>query len=138
MAVRHYAETDEIISDINVIPLVDISLVLLIIFMVTANYLTTYLNVKLPEAKYAEDASTQNPFFATVTVTRDGPVYLENELVNTSELKEKIAKRLAENAKMGVILNVDKRANFGNAVIVLDALQSLGIKNTSISTVEDR
>lgn len=138
MAVRHYAETDEIISDINVIPLVDISLVLLIIFMVTANYLTTYLNVKLPEAKYAEDVMEKNPFFATVTVTRDGPVYLENELVNTEELKDRLAKRLAENPKIGVVLNVDKRANFGNAVIVLDALQALGIKNTSISTVEDR
>lgn len=136
MAVRHYAESDEIISDINVIPLVDISLVLLIIFMVTANYLTTYLNVKLPEAKYSEDTSVNNPFYATVTITRDGPVYLENELVTTAELKDKLAARISQNAKMGVILNVDKRANFGNAVVVLDTLQALGIKNTSISTVE--
>jgi biopolymer transport protein ExbD len=50
----HYSDTDDIIAEINVIPLVDISLVLLIIFMVTANYLTTYLNVKLPESKSSE------------------------------------------------------------------------------------
>ncbi len=138
MAVRHYAESDEIISEINVIPLVDVSLVLLIIFMVTANYLTTYLNVKLPEAQYAEEVSDKNMLFATVTVTRDGPVYLEDDLVDTQELKEKLAGRLAENPRMAVILNVDRRANFGNAVIVLDALQALGIKNTSIATIEGR
>jgi biopolymer transport protein ExbD len=136
MAVRHYASSDDIIADINVIPLVDISLVLLIIFMVTANYLTTYLNVKLPEAKHAEEAAVQNPMFATVTVTRDGPVYLENELVTMAELKEKLGARIAENSKLGVILNVDKRANFGNAVSVLDTLQAMGVNNASISTVE--
>ncbi|MBF0570091.1 MAG: biopolymer transporter ExbD, partial [Candidatus Omnitrophica bacterium] len=66
MARWYYSEQDEIIADINVIPLVDISLVLLIIFMVTANYLTTYLNVKLPETKNAEEKQVQNAFFATI------------------------------------------------------------------------
>ena len=84
----HYPEQEEIIADINVIPLVDISLVLLIIFMVTANYLTSYLNVKLPEAKHGQEAAGVNPAFATVTVTQEGPIYLENKLVTMDELKD--------------------------------------------------
>ena len=132
----HYPEHDEIIADINVIPLVDISLVLLIIFMVTANYLTSYLNVKLPEAKSGQEAAGVNPMFAAVTITQEGPVYLENSLVTMSELKDKLQKRFEENPKLAVILNVDKRANFGSAVAVLDILQALGIKNTDISTLE--
>ena len=138
MAIRHYADSDEIIADINVIPLVDISLVLLIIFMVTANYLTTYLNVKLPEAKYAQETAPQNPFFATVTVTQEGPVYLEKELVTMAELKERLKKRHDENPQLAIVLNVDKRANFGNAVVVLDNLQAIGITNTNISTVDEK
>lgn len=132
----HYPEHDEIIADINVIPLVDISLVLLIIFMVTANYLTAYLNVKLPEAKSAEQSAGTNPLYASVTVTQEGPVYLENQLVTTDELKERLKERFKENSNLAVILNVDKRANFGSAVVVLDILQALGIKNTDISTLE--
>jgi biopolymer transport protein ExbD len=133
---HRFVEHDEIIADINVIPLVDISLVLLIIFMVTANYLTSYLNVKLPEAKHGEEVAEPNPYVATVTVTRDGPVYLENTLVTVEELKEKLKERVAQYPKLALVLNVDKRANFGSAVAVLDTLQSIGIKNTSISTLE--
>ena len=136
MARYHHPEHDEIIADINVIPLVDISLVLLIIFMVTANYLTAYLNVKLPEAKSATEAAGTNAAIATITVTQEGPVYLENVLVTTDELRAKLKQRFDENAKLSVILNVDKRANFGSAVAVLDILQGIGIKNTDISTLE--
>ncbi|NTV28625.1 MAG: biopolymer transporter ExbD [Candidatus Omnitrophica bacterium] len=133
----HYPDQEEIIADINVIPLVDISLVLLIIFMVTANYLTAYLNVKLPEAKSAQDSAGGNgPTVATVTVTQEGPVYLENKLVTMGELKSQLKERFASNPKLAVILNVDKRANFGSAVTVLDLLQAIGIKNTDISTLE--
>jgi biopolymer transport protein ExbD len=132
----HYSEADEIISDINVIPLVDISLVLLIIFMVTANYLTTYLNVKLPESKSADKEPGTRALFTNVTVTRDGPVYMENQLVTLKELEERLKERKAENPQLGVVLNVDKRANFGAAVAVLDILRDLKIKATDITTIE--
>ena len=131
-----YSSSDEIIADINVIPLVDISLVLLIIFMVTANYLTSYLNVKLPEAKSAESEPSSGPVMATVTVTRDGPVYLENQLVTLQELKDRLTEKKAASSKFGVVLNVDKRANFGSAISVLDIVRELGIKNTDITAVE--
>jgi len=132
----HYSDTDDIIADINVIPLVDISLVLLIIFMVTANYLTTYLNVKLPESKSSEKEPGVSSLFTTVTVTRDGPVYMENQLVTLKELEDRLTQKKAENGQVSVILNVDKRANFGSAVAVLDILRELKIKNTDITTIE--
>ena len=132
----HYSDTDEIIADINIIPLVDVSLVLLIIFMVTANYLTTYLNVKLPESKSSEKEPGVTSMFTTVTVTRDGPVYMENELVTLKELTDRLEEKKAANNQLGVILNVDKRANFGAAVAVLDILRELKIRNTDITTIE--
>ena len=132
----HYSDSDDIIADINIIPLVDVSLVLLIIFMVTANYLTTYLNVKLPESKSSEKEPGVTSMFTTVTVTRDGPVYLENQLVTLKELTERLTQKKADNKQLGVILNVDKRANFGAAVAVLDILRELKISNTDITTIE--
>ena len=137
MAGRHrFTEHDEIISEINVIPLVDISLVLLIIFMVTANFMTTYLNVKLPEAKASEEVVAKSSSQATITVTRDGPVYIENSLVTMEELKAQLKEKVKANPQLAVVLNVDKRANFGSAVAVLDILRALGIAATDISTVE--
>jgi biopolymer transport protein ExbD len=132
----HYSDTDDIIADINVIPMVDICLVLLIIFMVTANYLTTYLNVKLPESKSSEKEPGVTSLFTTITVTRDGPVYMENQLVTLKELTDRLEQKKADNTQLGVILNVDKRANFGAAVAVLDILRELKIKNTDITTIE--
>jgi biopolymer transport protein ExbD len=104
--------------------------------MVTANYLTTYLNVKLPESKSSEKEPGATSMFTTVTVTRDGPVYLENELVTLKELTDRLEKRKADNKQLGVILNVDKRANFGAAVAVLDILRELKIRATDITTIE--
>jgi biopolymer transport protein ExbD len=132
----HYSEADDIIADINVIPMVDICLVLLIIFMVTANYLTTYLNVKLPESKSSEQEPGGKALFTNVTVTRDGPVYMENQLVTLKELEDRLRERKNENPQLGVVLNVDKRANFGAAVAVLDILRELKVKATDITTIE--
>ena len=79
---------DEILSDINVIPLVDISLVLLLIFMVTANYImTSSFSVDIAQATHAQ--AVQQADIIEISVTREGPVYLENELVTTGERSER-------------------------------------------------
>lgn len=125
---------DEILSEINVIPLVDISLVLLIIFMVTANYITaSYLNVDLPESRSSESAQGSNDI--AITVTRDGPMYLDSELVTTKELRQKLKERAARSAQAGVILNVDKRVDFKSVVAVLDLVREADIKKVNISAV---
>lgn len=127
---------DEILSEINVIPLVDISLVLLIIFMVTANYImTASFSVDIPQASHAKPV--QQPDIVTISVSREGPVYVENELVTSAELKRKMRARYGNNPNISVLLSVDKNANFKNVVNVLDSLSELGITRLNIAAAKE-
>jgi len=127
---------DEILSQINVIPLVDISLVLLLIFMVTANYImSSSLTVDIPQAKHAKTA--QQNEVVTITISREGPLYLENELVTTTELSTKMQSAYGKNPNLSVILSADKNVSFKNIVKVLDLLSGLGVNKISISAITE-
>lgn len=124
--------SDEILSEINVVPLVDISLVLLIIFMVTANYIMTpSFKVDLAQAAHAK--VVQQTDIVTISISREGPVYLENELVTVKELKKKIQAKYKSNPDISVMLSVDKNVNFKNVVNILDCLSELGITKLNIT-----
>lgn len=134
MAVRGFYKDsgDEILSEINVVPLVDISLVLLIIFMVTANYIMTpSFKVDLAQAAHAK--VVQQTDIVTISISREGPVYLENELVTVKELKKKIQAKYKSNPDISVMLSVDKNVNFKNVVNILDCLSELGITKLNIT-----
>lgn len=128
--------SDEILSEINVVPLVDIILVLLLIFMVTANYIvTSSFAVDIPQAKYGK--AVQQKEIVTITISREGPVYLENELVTTGEFKKKMQQIYGNNPNISVMLSVDKNVNFKNVVHILDSLSSLGITKLNIAAVTE-
>jgi len=123
---------DEILSEINVIPLVDISLVLLIIFMVTANYImTSSFTVDIPKATHAK--KTQADDTVTISISPRGTFYFENDLVAADDLKRKIEAKYRENPKIAVVLSVDEKSNFKNVVTVLDLLGELGITRININ-----
>ena len=125
---------DEILSEINIIPLVDISLVLLIIFMVTANYImTSSFTVDIPQAGHAK--VVQQTDLVTITVSREGPVYLGNELVTTADLRRKIKSKFKDNPDMAVMLSADKNVNFKNVVNILDLLSEIGINKLNIAAI---
>lgn len=127
---------DEILSEINVIPLVDISLVLLLIFMVTANYImTSSFTVDIPEAKYGK--AVQQADIVTINITREGMVYLETELVTRAELKNKIKTVYKNNPNTSVVLSVDKNVNFKNVVSILDLLSELDISRVNIAAAAE-
>jgi len=127
---------DEILSEINVVPLVDISLVLLLIFMVTANYImTATFTVDMPQAKYAKAAAQSEA--VTIAISRDGPVYLENEIVTTGELKRRMQGIYGLNPNISVIIAADRSVNFRNVVQVLDLLSELGITRLNIAAVTE-
>ena len=130
-------DDQDIISEINVIPLVDVSLVLLIIFMVTANYLTfSYVKINLPKSTSGEALQPMKDL--TVVITQEGPLYLENVLVTKKELKTKIKKMYDSDKNIGVVLNVDERTDFKNVVEILDILRDLGISNLNITTIDEK
>lgn len=127
---------DEILSEINIIPLVDISLVLLIIFMVTANYImTSSLTIDLPQASHAKQIQPYTT--VTINVSREGPVYIENELVTSAELKKRMQAKFQNNHNMAVIISADRNVNFKNVVNILDLLSEIGISRLNIAAVNE-
>lgn len=128
---------DAIISEINVIPLVDISLVLLIIFMVTASYImTSSFIVDMPKAAHGGEVPQEDTVM--ISVTREGPVYVDDKLVSSAELKKTMKEKFLANAQIGVVLSADKGAYFQDVVSILDLLSGIGINKLNIATEKEQ
>jgi biopolymer transport protein ExbD len=119
-----------IIADINVTPLVDIMLVLLIIFMLTANLIAKQsIEVELPRAS---TSTTLNPTTLAVTLTRDGSLYLNGKATTPADLREAVRAAVAKDPKTQAIIAGDKSVSHGRVVWVLDVVKSLGISSFAI------
>ena len=117
------------ISAINVTPLVDVMLVLLIIFMVTAPMLAAGIKVNLPSAKTAQPLETKDPVI--VAVTKDGAVSVGKDSVPRENLVAAVKARLADSN--GVVqLRGDKDAAYGDIVAVMDDLAAGGLNRIAI------
>ena len=133
----HFEDTDEIMSDINIIPLVDISLVLLIIIMVTANYMAmSFIKVEIPKAAHSiTEEKDKNDI--NITMTADGPIYLEDKIVTAKELKDQMAAKRKRNQNLAVILNIDKRVRFKEIVDVIDLLSEANVTNLNFTVIKE-
>ncbi len=121
---------DEIISDINVTPFVDVALVLLIIFMVTATYIVAQsIPVDLPEAGTGEDVVTT---FA-VTLTADGSLFLDGEKTDELGIRKKIQKALKTNDDVRVVIAADKAVVHGKVVGIIDLVRKEGVAKFAIN-----
>jgi biopolymer transport protein ExbD len=119
-----------IISEINVTPLVDIMLVLLIIFMLTANLIAKQaIEVELPRAS---ESSTLNPTVLAVTLTREGALYLNGKAATAIELRAAVQAAVAKDPKTQAIIAADKGVSHGRVVWVLDVVKSLGVASFAI------
>ena len=119
-----------IIVDINVTPLVDIMLVLLIIFMLTANLIAKQaIQVDLPRAA---ESSSVNPTTLAVTLTRDGALYLNGQPTTPAALREAVRSAVAKDPKTQAIIAGDKGVSHGRVVWVLDVVKSLGVASFAI------
>ena len=120
-------------SDINVTPLVDVMLVLLIIFMVTAPLLTQGLTVELPPAEGAslEQASAQP---ATVTVTTAGAVYLDDIAVGSGDLDLTLGPMLRGRRVKKALLRADRGVPYGEVVRVIDIMNRAGVEQLGMVT----
>ena len=123
-------DDDEIIADINVTPFVDVSLVLLIIFMVTATYIVAQsIPVDLPEAGTGEDIVTT----MAVTVTSDGTTYIDGKKTDEAGLKSIISKTKQENDDVRVIIAADEKVEHGKVVRIIDIVRKLGVAKFAIN-----
>ena len=119
-----------IIVDVNVTPLVDIMLVLLIIFMLTANLIAKQaIEVELPRAT---QSTTLNPTTLAITLTREGALYLNGRATTPAELRAAVRDAVAKDPKSQAIIAGDKSVSHGRVVWVLDVVKSLGVASFAI------
>jgi biopolymer transport protein TolR len=133
MAFRTGSGDDGLLGDINVTPLVDVMLVLLIIFMVTAPMLHQGMEVVLPKAD-AKNLPNRADEPLVLSINRNGQLYLGSEPVHPSRLIERLRPLLRGRAEQGVLLKGDREAQYGSVIEVLDLLQRAGIDKVGVIT----
>lgn len=121
------------LADINVTPLVDVMLVLLIVFMITAPMLATGLKVDLPQAKAAQTVNPKDPI--VVSVTGDGTVGIGTDKIALADLAYALMKLTEGDTSRVIQIRADRTANYGNIVSVLDELATNGM--THIALISD-
>jgi biopolymer transport protein ExbD len=119
-----------IVAEINVTPLVDIMLVLLIIFMLTAHLIARQaIEVDLPAAS---QSTAIEPTTLVVTLTRDGTLYLDDQPTTPDALRAAIRAAVAKDPKTQAVIVGDKSVSHGRVVWVLDTIKNLGIASFAI------
>ncbi len=135
MAIAKRDEGKKVNSNINVTPMVDVMLVLLIIFMVITPMLNNKVNVDLPTATQAVvmDAASKEDA-VTVAVTRDGKVFLGGDQVTPDDMGAKITAKLENKTDKEVFMRADNRANYGKVMDAVDGIRSAGVSQLGLLT----
>ena len=121
-----------LISDINVTPLVDVMLVLLIIFMVTAPMMTHGIKVDLPETESKSIKAKEDPLI--LSITRKKEIFIENYKVELDDLGDKLSKIFANRAAKEILLQADKSVSYGFVITVMSQVKEAGITKVGMIT----
>jgi biopolymer transport protein TolR len=135
MGINKRDEGKKVNSNINVTPMVDVMLVLLIIFMVITPMLNNKVNVDLPKADSAvvmENANKEDS--VVVAVTRDGRTFLGGDMVTVDDLGAKISAKLENKTDKQVYMRADIRANYGKVMDAVDGIRSAGVSQLGLLT----
>ena len=122
--------TQTSLSEINMVPFIDVVLVLLIIFMITAPILQSGIEVDVPKTHTVKEIVEQK---IVVTIDKNQLIYLGNDPVNIHQLPDRIKKQL-KNPNEAVFLRADQAIPFGVFATVIDELRQSGVSNISIVT----
>lgn len=134
MAIQTQNDSDGEMSEINVTPLVDVMLVLLVVFIVTAPLLTQVVRVKLPKTEQTEPAPDDH--ITILSVTADGSAMLDNENVAFDKLEAELKKRKELDPELSVQLQADRGAVFDSVAKVMAIAQRSGVGKLSFVTVQ--
>jgi biopolymer transport protein TolR len=119
------------LAEINVTPLVDVVLVLLIIFMLTAPILQSGIEVSVPKTKSVNEITEER---IVISITRAQRVFLGNDPVNINEIGSVLRQKVRDPEHQSIYLRADENVPFGAFATVMDAVKSSGITNVSIVT----
>ena len=137
MATGTQSSNGDIIAEINITPLTDVMLVLLIIFMVTATFFVTEpaMQVELPPA-VSSDLVTKKDGEITVVVNREGGLFVNEQKVPPEELTQALldaAREIVADYKV-VVVRGDTEAAYGQIIWIMDSARLVGLRNVSLST----
>ena len=131
MAVSTTEDTD-VLSEINITPLVDVMLVLLVAFVITIPALTNAIHINLPRTVQTTPPEQQKAI--TVTVDTTGAVYFDDQLVAQAELEQRLLNIKASIAEPSLHLRADDRVPYGSVAKVMAAIEHSGISKVSVLT----
>lgn len=121
-------------AEINVTPLVDVMLVLLIIFMVTAPMMQQGVNVDVPQAPGQPLDTKHEGETVVITITPDDQIQVDKKSVSENELVQSIVQAKKEKPNLAVNLRGDKKASYGTVLRIMAALSNAGIKDVGMIT----
>jgi biopolymer transport protein ExbD/biopolymer transport protein TolR len=124
-------QTGTSLSDINIVPFVDVVLVLLVIFMITAPILQSGIEVDLPKTHTVKEIKDER---LVITIDRAQRVYLGNDAVNVHQLGALVKARAPDYATRAVFIRCDQSVPFGSFATVVDEMRQAGIQNISVVT----
>lgn len=123
--------TQTSLSDINITPLVDVVLVLLIIFMVTAPVLQSGIDVNVPKTRTVKEITEER---LVITIDKSQRVFLGNDPININEIGSKLRQKIRDPQHQSIFVRSDEDVPFGAFATVMDAVKQAGIRNVSIVT----
>src|SRR5271165_3705476 len=139
MALAKRDEGSKVNSNINVTPMVDVMLVLLIIFMVITPMLQKGVSVDMAKVNNPvpmQDADKEDALL--ISVMRDGKIYFGSDRIEADQLTAKVKDRLANKVDKRVFIKSDARARYGNVVEVVDNVRSAGVDDVGLLTEQKK
>ena len=119
------------LSEINVTPFVDVVLVLLIIFMITAPVLQSGIEVAVPKTKTVKEVTEER---LVISIDRSQRVFLGNDPININEIGSRLRQKIRDPEHQSIYVRADENVPFGAFATVMDAVKQAGITNVSIVT----
>ncbi|MFZ3341838.1 MAG: biopolymer transporter ExbD [Terriglobales bacterium] len=123
--------TQSALADINITPLVDVVLVLLIIFMVTAPILQSGIEVNVPHTRTVKEITEER---LVISIDKQQRVFLGNDPININQIGATLKEKIRDPRHQSIYLRADEDVPFGAFATVMDAIKSAGISNVSIVT----
>ena len=120
------------ISEINVTPFVDVMLVLLIIFMVTAPLLTAGIKINLPESASVLKNEKNDP--VTVSINSKGEIFIQKKKISSNDLIKKLIALKGQNKDLKIYIKGDKNLNYGKIMDLMSFINKSGFKKVALVT----